>query len=108
MSRCLCGATNCRGTMDVRPDRTKDFGKRVEVFWEGDRVYYRGTVMAFNGKSNTHQILYDDNDVEKVNLNVCSACAYPCMAILSLHVLLPDQVKQWLMQHAKDAQHGMA
>ena len=57
--------------MDVRPDRTQDLGKRLEVFWEGDEVFYRGTVVGFNGKSKTHQILYDDNDVEKVNLAVC-------------------------------------
>ena len=57
--------------MDVRPDRTQDLGKRVEVFWEGDEVFYRGTVVGFNAKTNQHQILYDDNDVEKVNLRVC-------------------------------------
>ena len=59
--------------MDVRPDRTQDLGKRLEVFWEGDEVFYRGTVVGFNGKTNTHQILYDDNDVEKVNLAVRAA-----------------------------------
>ncbi|KAK9805978.1 hypothetical protein WJX73_010493, partial [Symbiochloris irregularis] len=67
--KCLCGAPNCRGTMDVRPDRTQDLGKRVEVFWEGDEVYYRGTVVGYFAKTHQHQILYDDNDVEKVNLS---------------------------------------
>lgn len=68
--RCMCGAPNCRGTMDTQPERFKDFGKRVEVFWDGDSVYYRGTVTAYSTTSGKHTILYDDNDIERVDLKV--------------------------------------
>jgi len=66
--KCLCGATNCRGTMDRQPERMLDFGRRVEVWWEADGVYYRGTVREYNPKTSKHVILYDDNEEERVNL----------------------------------------
>ncbi|BDA47993.1 probable histone-lysine N-methyltransferase, H3 lysine-36 and H4 lysine-20 specific isoform at N-terminal half [Coccomyxa sp. Obi] len=66
--RCMCGAPNCRGTMDTQPERFKDFGKRLEVFWDGDSVFYRGTVTAYSTTTGKHTILYDDNDVERVDL----------------------------------------
>lgn len=68
--RCMCGAPNCRGTMDTQPERFKDFGKRLDVFWDGDSVFYRGTVTAYSTTTRKHTILYDDNDVERVNLEV--------------------------------------
>ena len=68
--RCMCGAPNCRGTMDTQPERFRDFGKRVEVFWDGDSVFYRGTVTAYSAATRKHTILYDDNDVERVCLQV--------------------------------------
>lgn len=46
--RCKCGAPNCRGTMDTQPERTKDFGRRVEVYWPGDKVWYAGTVTGYS------------------------------------------------------------
>ena len=66
----MCGAPNCRGTMDSQPERFKDFGKRLDVFWDGDSVFYRGTVTAYSTTTRKHTILYDDNDVERVNLEV--------------------------------------
>lgn len=77
--RCMCGAPNCRGTMDSQPERFKDFGKRLDVFWDGDSVFYRGTVTAYSTTTRKHTILYDDNDVERVNLEVCH-----CLPIISL------------------------
>lgn len=40
--RCMCGAPKCRGTMDVNPERKKDYLRRVEIFWEGDSAWYSG------------------------------------------------------------------
>jgi hypothetical protein len=40
--RCMCGAPKCRGTMDVNPERKRDFGRRLEVWWEGDEAWYAG------------------------------------------------------------------
>lgn len=55
--------------MDVNPERRRDWGRRVEVFWEGDGVFYRGTVTGYSTSSSKHLILYDDGDLERVNLN---------------------------------------
>jgi hypothetical protein len=34
----------------------------IEIWWAGDRVYYRGTVVSFNKETGEHCILYDDGD----------------------------------------------
>ena len=66
----MCGAVTCRGTMDSQPERLKDFGKRIEVWWEGDNVYYRGTVTGYSKKAAKHTVLYDDHESEKVSLDI--------------------------------------
>jgi len=75
--RCMCGAPQCRGTMDTQPERFRDFGKRVDVFWDGDGVFYRGTVTSYSAASRKHTILYDDNDVERVLLAARARGARP-------------------------------
>mmetsp|Transcript_36976 Transcript_36976/g.93364 ORF Transcript_36976/g.93364 Transcript_36976/m.93364 type:complete len:1482 (-) Transcript_36976:452-4897(-) len=65
---CLCGAENCRGTLDRQPERCKDHGRRLEVWWEADSSYYRGSVRGYNPRTRKHIILYDDNEEERVNL----------------------------------------
>ncbi|WIA08181.1 hypothetical protein OEZ85_007634 [Tetradesmus obliquus] len=67
--KCQCGAKNCRGTMDVNPERKRDWGRRLEVFWEGDGVFYRGTVTGYSTSSGKHTIMYDDGDTERVKLD---------------------------------------
>lgn len=64
----MCGAPTCRGTMDSRPERRKDYGKRVEVWWEGDNVYYRGTIFEYSKSTDKHTVYYDDGEKEKVSL----------------------------------------
>ena len=64
----MCGAAKCRGTMDTQPERFRDFGKRVEVFWDTQGVFYRGTVTGYSAATRKHTILYDDNDRERVLL----------------------------------------
>jgi hypothetical protein len=60
--------------MDVNPDRKRDWGRRLDVFWEGDGVYYRGTVTGYSTSSGKHTIMYDDGDVERVKLTeVCGS-----------------------------------
>lgn len=54
--------------MDSQPERRKDFGKRVEVWWEGDNVYYRGTIFEYSKNTNKHTVYYDDGEKEKVSL----------------------------------------
>jgi hypothetical protein len=55
--------------MDINPERKRDWGRRLEVFWEGDGVYYRGTVTGYSTTSGKHTIMYDDGDVERVQLS---------------------------------------
>ncbi|KAF5826675.1 hypothetical protein DUNSADRAFT_2393, partial [Dunaliella salina] len=65
---CMCGAPNCRGTMDINPGKRKDLGRRIEVHWDGDGVYYRGTVVGYTATSRRHVIMYDDGDKERLCL----------------------------------------
>lgn len=55
--------------MDVNPERKRDWGRRLEVFWEGDGVFYRGTVTGYSTSSGKHTIMYDDGDTERVKLD---------------------------------------
>ncbi len=55
--------------MDVNPERKRDWGRRLEVFWEGDGVFYRGTVTGYSTTSGKHTIMYDDGDTERVKLD---------------------------------------
>ncbi|KAK9862836.1 hypothetical protein WJX84_010200 [Apatococcus fuscideae] len=66
--RCLCGAPNCRGTMDPQPERKRDFGRRVEVYWPDDVCYYRATVVNYSIVSGKHHLHYDDGYVERIVL----------------------------------------
>jgi len=66
---CMCGAPNCRGTMDINPGKRKDLGRRIEVHWDGDGVYYRGTVVGYTATSRRHVIMYDDGDKERLCLD---------------------------------------
>lgn len=67
--------------MDSQPERRKDYGKRIEVWWEGDDVYYRGTIMEYSKNSDKHTVYYDDGEKEKVSLATtphrCAACMRP-------------------------------
>lgn len=72
--------------MDINPDRKRDWGRRVDVFWEGDGVYYRGTVTGYSTTSGKHTIMYDDGDVERVKLSDVSA----------IKALVPMAAERWL------------
>jgi hypothetical protein len=66
---CRCGAPRCRGTM-VHKDRevSRDLHRRVDIWWEGDACFYRGTVIGYSVATGRHAVLYDDGEVEKVVL----------------------------------------
>ena len=69
-ARCKCGAAKCRGTMDTQPDRLKDAFRRIEVFWEGDNKFYRGTILGFQAATGQHILQYDDGQRTKEKLSV--------------------------------------
>ena len=41
----------------------------MQVFWEDDNAWYRGTVTGYHVSTSNHTVLYDDDDVEKVCLD---------------------------------------
>lgn len=65
---CRCGAAKCRGTMDATLDRATDCGRRIEIWWTDDKVYYAGTVTSYSSTTGKHTILYDDGETEKLDL----------------------------------------
>jgi len=65
---CRCGAPKCRGTMDATLDRATDCGRRIEVWWAEDYVYYPGIVISYSSTTGKHTIFYDDGETEKLDL----------------------------------------
>eukprot|EP00887_Chlorella_sp_A99_P007604 scaffold20.g7604.t1 len=63
--RCNCGAANCRGTMDTQPERMRDFGRRLEVWWPGEKRWYAGTVAGYAAAAQRHTVKYDDGDTRR-------------------------------------------
>jgi len=65
--RCVCGAPDCRGTLDANPQRGLNRGRRIEVLWD-DGVFYPATVAAYIAGSGKFRLVYDDGDTETVRL----------------------------------------
>ena len=42
--------------------------QRVAIYWEEDKMWYLGTINAYNRKNKTHEILYDDHMKEDIQL----------------------------------------
>ncbi|GLI65472.1 hypothetical protein VaNZ11_009009 [Volvox africanus] len=66
---CMCGSKNCRGTMDLHPEKRRDLGRRVEVFWDADEQYYRAVIVAYHPTSKKHTVMYEDGGTEKLSLD---------------------------------------
>ncbi|XP_042034106.1 uncharacterized protein LOC121780576 isoform X1 [Salvia splendens] len=50
-----------------------DFGEelislRIQVWWPMDEMFYPGTVKAFDPETKKHEVLYDDDEIELLNL----------------------------------------
>ncbi|KAL6596694.1 hypothetical protein ACP70R_047337 [Stipagrostis hirtigluma subsp. patula] len=43
-------------------------GQRIKVWWPLDKKYYEGVVQSYNSSKKQHTVLYDDGDVEHLNL----------------------------------------
>ena len=70
MCRCMCGAPSCRGTMDTQPERFRDEGRRVEVWWDGEQAFFRGTVKGYSAKQQKHIIDFDDGEKDRIKFSV--------------------------------------
>ncbi|VVB14006.1 unnamed protein product [Arabis nemorensis] len=44
-------------------------GSRIQVWWPMDRKFYKGVIESFGVSNKKHKVLYDDGDVENLNLN---------------------------------------
>ena len=44
-------------------------GRRIRVWWEGDRKWFRGRIQSYNALWQTHLVLYDDNDRRSYRLH---------------------------------------
>lgn len=67
---CQCGAPNCRGSIDTKLRlSTKDEGRRIEIWWEGDKVYYPGVHAKYDVRRGMSRIVYDDGHLEWILLN---------------------------------------
>ncbi|RZC63734.1 hypothetical protein C5167_025482 [Papaver somniferum] len=49
-------------------DFKRIIGKRIKVYWDGSRKWFTGHIESFDSKKKLHRILYNDGDVEKLNL----------------------------------------
>ena len=52
----------------LHPRHVQDYGKRLDVWWPGDRRYFRGTITAYSSSQQRHVIKYDDGDVGRLFL----------------------------------------
>jgi hypothetical protein len=46
----------------------KVVGRRVQVWWDGERQWFAGEIAVFNARTGRHSIKYDDGDEEVVDL----------------------------------------
>ena len=74
--------------MDINPERKKDWGRRLEVYWEGDGVFYRGTVTGYSVTSHKHSVLYDDGEMERVNLDEVNGRRAKILLLVSSETLV--------------------
>ena len=80
---CMCGHPLCRGTLDANPERTRNYGRRVEIRWRegaasaggGDDVdndavaFFAATVLSYHNKTEKYEVLYDGGEKEHVRLD---------------------------------------
>ncbi|XP_044967069.1 ABC transporter F family member 4-like [Hordeum vulgare subsp. vulgare] len=43
-------------------------GSRIKVWWPDDKKFYEGAVKSFDASSKKHKVVYDDGDVERLQL----------------------------------------
>ena len=78
---CMCGHPLCRGTLDANPERTRNYGRRVEIKWregaaagggekrDDDASFYAATVLSYHNKTEKYEVLYDGGEKEYVRLD---------------------------------------
>ena len=50
-------------------------GKRIEVWWEGDKQWFGAVVQSYDSATRKHHILYDDNKEEDLDRSMLTIIA---------------------------------
>jgi hypothetical protein len=61
-------------------------GQRVQVWWGGDKKWFDGRVLKYDGEKGVHQISYDDGTSEPMNLSA-EQVRFPSMELGHFHVV---------------------
>ncbi|KAL2634564.1 hypothetical protein R1flu_006043 [Riccia fluitans] len=54
--------------MDLDRQGDELIGCKIRVWWPLDKRYYKGTITHYDSKKKKHRVIYDDNEVENLNL----------------------------------------
>ncbi|KAK1317916.1 DNA mismatch repair protein MSH6 [Acorus calamus] len=66
--RSIAGLGKCSSQKPVNSD-VKMIGSRIKVWWPMDKEFYEGIVQSYDQGMKKHTILYDDGDVEVLQLD---------------------------------------
>ncbi|XP_020090102.1 sister chromatid cohesion protein PDS5 homolog A isoform X1 [Ananas comosus] len=64
--RSISGLAKCSHSNEL--DDEEIVGSRIKVWWPLDKQFYEGIVQSYDAKKEKHVILYDDGDIEVLNL----------------------------------------
>ncbi|KAI3955100.1 hypothetical protein MKW98_026463 [Papaver atlanticum] len=67
LKRNVTGLAKC-SLKDANIQSSELIGCRIKVWWLIDKEYYKGEIQSYNAKKKKHEILYDDGEVEVLQL----------------------------------------
>jgi Lamin-B receptor of TUDOR domain len=51
-------------------------GRGVEIYWEGDEVYYTGKIISYDESTRLYMVKYDEGDEEPYEEDLCGSSAW--------------------------------
>ena len=81
--RCTPAKEDAEGLPEAEMPPEMLVGRRIRVFWEGDKEWYHGLINNYDDHTGMHRVLYDDGDVGE-------------------HVM-SDPKERWELEHAEVA-----
>ncbi|KAI3928596.1 hypothetical protein MKW98_024197, partial [Papaver atlanticum] len=67
LKRNVTGLAKC-SLKDANNQSSEMIGCRIKVWWPIDKEYYKGVIQSYDAKKKKHEILYDDGEVEVLQL----------------------------------------
>ncbi|KAI3870579.1 hypothetical protein MKX03_022772 [Papaver bracteatum] len=67
LKRNVTGLAKC-SLKDANIQSSEMIGCRIKVWWPIDKEYYKGVIQSYDAKKKKHEILYDDGEVEVLQL----------------------------------------